>query len=70
MIEENLPSLEETRACYDRAGAVSEPGQINVREEQARQAVLYARELRDRFTVLQMLGDLQLDKPFAERLTW
>ena len=42
--------------------------QIGVDKEMARQAILYAKELRDRYTVLQLLWDLGELENFANEL--
>ncbi len=45
--------------------APRKPGEIGVEKEMAKQAILYAKEIRDRFTVLQLLWDLDELENFA-----
>ena len=41
-----------------RLGAPTKPHEIGVAREMAREAIIYAKEIRDRYTVLQLLYDL------------
>ena len=47
-------------------GSPTKPGEIGVEKEMARQAILYAKEIRDRYTVLQLLWDLGELENFAD----
>ena len=44
------------------------PHEIGVESEMARQAILYAKEIRDRYTVLQLLWDLGELERFADMI--
>lgn len=48
--------------------APTKPLEIGVEKEMARQAILYAKEIRDRYTVLQLLWDLGELESFADRI--
>lgn len=48
--------------------APTKPHQIGVPEEMAKQALLYAKEIRDRYTVLQLLWDLGELEAFADSI--
>ena len=48
--------------------APTKPHEIGVEKEMARQAILYAKEIRDRYTVLQLLWDLDELENFADRI--
>ena len=48
--------------------APTQPAQIGVEKEMARQAICYAKELRDRYTVLQLLWDLGELEHFADQI--
>lgn len=48
--------------------APTKPGEIGVEKEMARQAILYAKEIRDRYTVLQLLWDLGELERFADQI--
>lgn len=48
--------------------APTKPGEIGVDREMARQAILYAKEIRDRYTVLQLLWDLGELENFADMI--
>ena len=46
----------------------AKPHQIGVPEEMAKQALLYAKEIRDRYTALQLLWDLGELEAFADSI--
>ena len=49
--------------------APTKPHEIGVPKEMARQAILYAKEIRDRYTALQLLWDLGELENFADLIT-
>ena len=51
-----------------KLGAPVKPHEICVPKEMARQAILYAKEIRDRYTVLQLLWDLGELEHFADMI--
>jgi glycerol-1-phosphate dehydrogenase [NAD(P)+] len=56
---------EALRQVLVRAGAPVSPSDIGVRAERYREAVLHARELRDRYTFLDLAGDAGMLEAFA-----
>ena len=65
-IRESLPATEEVEQLLLAAGAPVNPEQIGVSPELAEEAVRLAKEVRERFTVLQILWDLGLLEKYAE----
>lgn len=60
-----------SRVVYDilkQLSAPTVPAEIGVSKEMARQAILYAKEIRDRYTVLQLLWDLGELESFADQI--
>ena len=51
-----------------RLGAPTKPHEIGVTREMAREAIIYAKEIRDRYTVLQLLYDLGELENFADMI--
>ena len=68
MIEENLPETEEMVALLRSLDAPTEPEEMGVSEQRAREAVEVAKEVRDRYTLLQLLWDLGLAAQYAESI--
>ena len=66
MIEENLPETEEMTALLKSLNAPVEPEKMDVPAQRAREAVEVAKEVRDRYTLLQLLWDLGLAAKYAE----
>jgi glycerol-1-phosphate dehydrogenase [NAD(P)+] len=66
MIEENLPETEEMTALLRSLNAPVEPEDMGVPAQRAREAVEVAKEVRDRYTLLQLLWDLGLAAQYAE----
>ena len=67
-IEEDLPATEEMEALLASLDAPIAPAQIDVDEEEVRDCVIYAKEVRARFTVLQMIWDLGLSEEYGKRM--
>ena len=67
-IEEDLPKTEEMEALLASLDAPITPAAIGVDEEEVRDCVIYAKEVRPRFTVLQMLWDLGLPEEYGQRM--
>ena len=60
-----------SKVVYDileKLDAPTYPHQIGVEKEMARQAIMYAKEIRDRYTVLQLLWDLGELENFADMI--
>ena len=67
-IRHDLPPVEEVEKLLLSLDAPVHPEQIGVSLTEVREAVLYAKEVRDRYTLLQLLWDLGLSEDFADRL--
>lgn len=67
-IRHDLPPVEEVEKLLLSLDAPVHPEQIGVSLTEVREAVLYAKEVRDRYTLLQLLWDLGLAEDFADRL--
>ena len=68
-IRHDLPAVSEIEELLLSLDAPVHPEQIGVTLEEVRGAVLYAKEVRDRYTLLGLLWDLGLSEEFADRLT-
>ena len=66
MIEENLPETEEMIDLLRSLNAPVEPEDMGVTAQRACEAVEVAKEVRDRYTLLQLLWDLGLAAQYAE----
>ena len=66
IIRESLPDTEEAERLLLRTGAPVNPEQIGISPELMEEAVRLAKEVRDRFTVLQILWDLELLEDYAK----
>jgi glycerol-1-phosphate dehydrogenase [NAD(P)+] len=67
-LERYLRKPEETAAAYRAAGAPTAPAQVGVSVAQAREAVVFARHIRDRYTILDLadaLGMLECNAALA-----
>ena len=64
-----LPKSEELSLVLKGIGAPVTPAEIGVDAAMVKNSVLYAKELRNRFGLLQILFDLGLNEEFAGRLT-
>ena len=67
-IRNDLPPVREVEDLLLSLDAPVHPDQIGVSLRELREAVLYAKEVRDRYTLLQLLWDLGLAEDFAGRL--
>ena len=68
-IRHDLPAVSEIEELLLSLDAPVHPEQISVSLQEVRWAVLYAKEVRDRYTLLRLLSDLGLSEEFADRLT-
>lgn len=62
----SIPESSEVASMLRQLGAPVKPDEIGVEKEMARQAIVYAKEIRDRYTVLQLLWDLNELENFAD----
>ena len=67
-LAKNATKPELVRDILIRLGAPTKPQEIGVEKEMAREAILYAKEIRDRYTVLQLLYDLGELENFANTI--
>lgn len=63
-----LPSPEDVAKLLREAGAPTVPSEIGVDDGMLRDSIIYAKELRNRYGLLQVLFDLGLAGSFADRL--
>ena len=63
-----LPKSEEIRKMLAQYGAPVNPHEVGISAQQIEDGVLYAKELRNRYGLLQILFDIGLLAPFAVRL--
>ena len=61
-----LPSVKEAEHYLTAAGCPTRPSEIGLDRDIVKDSILYAKELRDRYTILQLLWDLDLLEAFAE----
>jgi glycerol-1-phosphate dehydrogenase [NAD(P)+] len=67
MIRDNLPKVKDMEDLFAGLDAPTNPTQIDVSLEELYQSVIYAKEVRPRYTVLQLIWDLGLSKEYAEK---
>jgi len=68
-ILKSTPETDEVTNLLKSAGLPANPQGIGIERELFKNAVIYAKELRSRFTILQLLWDLGLMDKFSEELT-
>ena len=68
-IHNDLPAVSEVEKLLLSLDAPIHPEQIGVSLQEVKEAVLYAKEVRNRYTLLQLLWDLGLNTKFADQLT-
>lgn len=66
MIQRELPELESLENLMESMGEPTNPAQIGVSSTLVEDAVILAKEVRDRFTILQVLWDLGLLDQYAK----
>ena len=69
MMGEMIPSVETMEQTLSRLDGPIRPAQVGIDRDMFFDSVCYAKEVRDRFTVLQLLWDLGLMEQFARELT-
>lgn len=67
-IQEDLPAVEEMERLLSELDAPINPEQIGLSLELVEDGIQIAKEVRDRFTLLQILWDLGLSKKYAEKV--
>ena len=68
LIEKEIPSHREMEKMMASLGEPVNPRQIGISSELVRDAVILAKEVRNRFTILQVLWDLGLLDTYAEKV--
>ncbi|MEH2943515.1 sn-glycerol-1-phosphate dehydrogenase [Lachnospiraceae bacterium KK002] len=66
LISEELPDSEEMRQMLEEPGAPVTPQQIGISMKQVKDGIILAKEVRNRFTILQILWDLGLLEQYAD----
>lgn len=67
-IKESLPKTEEMEQLFLSLDAPVNPEQIGLSLELVEDGILIAKEVRDRYTLLQMLWDLDLSEDYAKKV--
>ncbi|NLJ79779.1 MAG: sn-glycerol-1-phosphate dehydrogenase [Firmicutes bacterium] len=65
---ESVPSAAEITSLIEDVGGVVNPGEVGIDAELVRQGILYAKDIRARYTILQLLWDLGLLPTYASKL--
>lgn len=66
VIRKSVPGSEAIIEILRELGAPVLPAEVGVDRELARRGILWAKEVRDRYTLLQLLFDLGIAEEFAE----
>lgn len=70
-IEEGLPKVEEVKQLLESLDAPVHPDQVGLSLELVKEGIQAAKEVRDRYTLLQILWDLGLEEEYSRRMiTW
>jgi len=67
-IADSLPSPESIAAMLNDTGAPIRPSDINLTADTLRDSIIYARDRKKSYTIMQLLGDLGLLEDFAQRV--
>lgn len=67
-IEEDLPETEEVKMLLESLGAPSHPAEVGLSMELVKEGIQVAKEVRDRYTLLQILWDLGLEEEYSCRM--
>ena len=67
MIREELPKVKDMEDLFAGLDAPINPTQIDVSLQETYESVIYAKEVRPRYTVLQLIWDLGLSKDYAQK---
>ena len=67
-IRESLPSSAEMESLLSCLGAPTKPAQIGISPQLVEDAILLAKEVRNRFTLLQILWDTGLSESYAKTI--
>ena len=64
-----LPAPGEVEALLKEVGGATRPQDVGLEPEAVHTSILYAKEVRDRYTMLQLLWDLNLIEDYADKVT-
>lgn len=67
-IEEGLPKAEEVKSLLESLDAPVHPDQVDLSLELVEEGIQAAKEVRDRYTLLQILWDLGLEEEYSRRM--
>ena len=68
-LAKSAPSSKEIDEMLVTLHGANRPGQVGIRKDQVHDAIMYAKELRNRYTVLQLMWDLGKLPEIADELT-
>src|SRR5699024_5698028 len=63
-----VPPVTEIIELIKTVSGVVEPGEVGIEPELAMQGILYAKEVRPRYTILQLLWDLDCLQDYAQTI--
>jgi len=69
LITRLIPTVAQMEETLERLGGATRPSHVEISKEMFFDSVCVAKEVRDRYTILQLLWDLGLIETFAEELT-
>lgn len=69
LFEREIPSGKKLKEMMESLGEPVNPEQIGISPELVRDAIILAKEVRNRFTILQVLWDLGLLEEYAQKVT-
>ncbi|MDO5108098.1 MAG: hypothetical protein Q4D39_07460, partial [Coriobacteriaceae bacterium] len=68
MMRDELPSPDEIRRIYKVLGAPAKPSDVGIDHELFCDSIIAGRDVRTRWTMLQLLWDLGLDEEYVRRV--
>ena len=69
LIANLIPTVAQMEETLGNLGGAIRPSHVDIPREMFYNSVCVAKEVRDRYTILQLLWDLGLEKEFAEELS-
>ncbi|NLO82737.1 MAG: sn-glycerol-1-phosphate dehydrogenase [Clostridiales bacterium] len=64
----SVPPLNTLKGYFDKVGGDFSPAALNIERELIRQALLYSKEVRTRYTIMSLASDLGVLQKYAEKL--
>lgn len=65
----SVPDGDHVAAILASVGAPTKPNQVGINPELVKEGILYAKEIRPRYTILQLLWDLNVLSAYGQRMT-